>query len=156
MRGKVAVFCCAVGAHGITPAYAGKSHSATPCSPAVWDHPRVCGEKAVFDMCSCHSLGSPPRMRGKDVQPCRFGVAVRITPAYAGKSESIDIQGEIERDHPRVCGEKFFAHSFQFCLAGSPPRMRGKETLFPALTPFFRITPAYAGKSKTMHPQCEQ
>ena len=71
---------------GITPAYAGKSHSATPCSPAVWDHPRVCGEKAVFDMCSCHSLGSPPRMRGKDVQPCRFGVAVRITPAYAGKS----------------------------------------------------------------------
>ena len=87
-------------------------------------------------------------MRGKAecLTCCRF--AHGITPAYAGKSESIDIQGEIERDHPRVCGEKFFAHSFQFCLAGSPPRMRGKETLFPALTPFFRITPAYAGKSR--------
>ena len=85
MRGKVAVFCCAVGAHGITPAYAGKSHSATPCSPAVWDHPRVCGEKIMERQRPDRKGGSPPRMRGKaqDRQDPPRGVG--ITPAYAGK-----------------------------------------------------------------------
>ena len=30
---------------GITPAYAGKSHSLSGFSASIWDHPRVCGEK---------------------------------------------------------------------------------------------------------------
>ena len=115
------------------------------------DHPRVCGEKAVFDMCSCHSLGSPPRMRGKDVQPCRFGVAVRITPAYAGKSvESMDFCCLL-RDHPRVCGEKLDVAGKRKHSKGSPPRMRGKGQDFVAVDPRLGITPAYAGKSTRDH-----
>ena len=29
-----------------------------------------------------------------------------ITPAYAGKSDSINLAQGVSRDHPRVCGEK--------------------------------------------------
>ena len=45
MRGKVAMFCCAVGAHRITPAYAGKRKRKTGLRRQAQDHPRVCGEK---------------------------------------------------------------------------------------------------------------
>ena len=50
---------------GITPAYAGKRPLPSSGGTRVRDHPRVCGEKAVELILSCHSLGSPPRMRGK-------------------------------------------------------------------------------------------
>ena len=50
--------------------------------------------------------GSPPRMRGKAIGPCAGRVAVGITPAHAGKSESAPLVSMVCRDHPRVCGEK--------------------------------------------------
>ena len=126
MRGKVAVFCCAVGAHGITPAYAGKSHSATPCSPAVWDHPRVCGEKIMERQRPDRKGGSPPRMRGKDLRDLVKMPFVRITPAYAGKSKGVHHGKGFPEDHPRVCGEKRATKTLYKMKKGSPPRMRGK------------------------------
>ena len=45
MRGKEKKQAGRAVCGGITPAYAGKSQSyRQPCS-AMWDHPRVCGEK---------------------------------------------------------------------------------------------------------------
>ena len=32
----------------ITPAYAGKSRHALGIPESIWDHPRLCGEKARF------------------------------------------------------------------------------------------------------------
>ena len=66
-------------------------------------------------------------MRGKDRRNFLDFVPQRITPAYAGKS--IDTKGsdDVQRDHPRLCGEKL-------C-----------ETM--KFIPSSRITPAYAGKS---------
>ena len=86
-------------------------------------------------------------MRGKvSYVPC-FVFHVGITPAYAGKRYSlifsssptngspprmrgkatgISQAGFLARDHPRVCGEKFYMSSFQANQ--------------------MRITPAYAGK----------
>ena len=50
-------------------------------------------------------------MRGKDqiafVYRCQQG----ITPAYAGKRGEINTYEKIQRDHPRVCGEKKFCMS---------------------------------------------
>ncbi len=70
---------------GITPAYAGKRCRPPHQAPAVWDHPRVCGEKNAQGAYNSAVIGSPPRMRGKGqgVNPAAdvFG----ITPAYAGK-----------------------------------------------------------------------
>ena len=106
MRGKGSGFGCCPCRPGITPAYAGKSLLFWHFLPGRWDHPRVCGEKCPAVPLRCVLKGSPPRMRGKGVNPCNQRVAVRITPAYAGKRV---MQHPIERgdgDHPRVCGEK--------------------------------------------------
>ena len=45
VRGKAWVLADDVGCSGITPACAGKSTALFRLRQAVWDHPRVCGEK---------------------------------------------------------------------------------------------------------------
>ena len=92
-------------------------------------------------------IGSPPHGRGKGM--CAFeiiGVA-RITPAWAGKSVVVCIVPEVERDHPRMGGEK----PWNLCLfpvgAGSPPHGRGKVCSMTSPVSVLRITPAWAGKS---------
>ena len=72
----------------------------------------------------------------------------RITPAWAGKRMSFFASSELDKDHPRVGGEKFSTVFVGFLLPGSPPRGRGKvEDMRKAgLNP--RITPAWAGKSR--------
>ena len=52
----------------------------------------------------------------------------RITPAYAGKRATKEMEGLL--------------------IKGSPPHMRGKVRVLPESTPQTGITPAYAGKSK--------
>ena len=91
---------------GITPACAGKS---LPCSVRrnfPKDHPRVCGEKGLASGISAIHLGSPPRVRGKDLNLFHFSASVRITPACAGKSLMQKMLWRMNWDHPRVCGEK--------------------------------------------------
>ena len=65
MRGKAVPAALPDVTHGITPAYAGKSQSyRQPCS-AMWDHPRVCGEKSKPKPGKDRRMESPPRVRGK-------------------------------------------------------------------------------------------
>ena len=65
-------------------------------------------------------------MRGKDELHGADSTCWRITPAYAGKSidEVYNVIGY--KDHPRLCGEKYF-------LGMKSEKFNG-------------ITPAYAGK----------
>ena len=106
MRGKE----LSVSAHchicGITPAYAGKSEAVNGPGIAGKDHPRVCGEKLRCSSFGYFRLGSPPRMRGKDVKFTFDAGKLRITPAYAGKRTTRMPAAAPSRDHPRVCGEK--------------------------------------------------
>ena len=78
-----------------------------------------------------------------------------ITPAYAGKRNCGRQSRCSTSDHPRVCGEKFFAAYGAMPLSGSPPRMRGKVGALYCKSPVDGITPACAGKSthpnKTLH-----
>ena len=98
-------------------------------------------------------MGSPPRMRGKAVAIFRQLHHGRITPAYAGKRDSIPQQSSLRRDHPRVCGEKEARAWPKEQVWGSPPRMRGKARGAGVLDVVRGITPACAGKSS--HP-CRQ
>ena len=107
----------------------------------------MCGEKAVFDMCSCHSLGSPPHVRGKVACKVQAVCYEGITPACAGKRGCPHSGPGTTRDHPRVCGEKFVRNACSVIVWGSPPRMRGKDNRRKSITGKQRITPAYAGKS---------
>ena len=92
-------------------------------------------------------MGSPPRMRGKAVAIFRQLHHGRITPAYAGKRDSIPQQSSLRRDHPRVCGEKPRIFFMSIRSAGSPPRMRGKGQPLYIVVSESGITPACAGKS---------
>ena len=47
-----------------------------------------------------------------------------------------------------MCGEKAFMTFIGCVLIGSPPRVRGKEGLYPVPSFAFGITPACAGKSR--------
>ena len=85
-------------------------------------------------------------MRGKGERKCTEKIKIRITPAYAGKSNISSNKSTASWDHPRVCGEKQTCSTQNGLLQGSPPRMRGKEVEKINISSVKRITPAYAGK----------
>ena len=149
MRGKVLVYMFLFQYHGITPAYAGKSARNSAVNVSHRDHPRLCGEKQEFRAHVALPVGSPPPMRGKVLYTIRELLSSGITPAYAGKSHHVFNKCRIDKDHPRLCGEKFRIHSFITCQPGSPPPMRGKAGEAWQKNNQSRITPAYAGKSRS-------
>ena len=106
MRGKAAWYHHHIFSVGITPAYAGKSQSSQSQSVQNGDHPRICGEKRVDTLLKIAKAGSPPHMRGKERVFKEYRLSVRITPAYAGKSQRVRHRVGLYRDHPRICGEK--------------------------------------------------
>ena len=146
MRGKELLDLESLPELGITPAYAGKRAQYRLQRRCGWDHPRVCGEKPDAPRLTETRKGSPPHMRGKVLREGLREHRLRITPAYAGKSEEIDRDAEIQRDHPRICGEKVRAVLRYAPFVGSPPHMRGKGHLSAAFCGLPGITPAYAGK----------
>ena len=89
-------------------------------------------------------------MRGKERSDCSETAAFRITPAYAGKSGSLLFSVSVSGDHPRLCGEKDAVQSGDPARLGSPPPMRGKDGAITVVWEYFRITPAYAGKSEAL------
>ena len=116
--------------------------------PVVFeDHPRLCGEKPRRYQRHGQSEGSPPPMRGKAASWQNDHSKPGITPAYAGKSNTAFNHDGAAEDHPRLCGEKFWAAVMPSMLEGSPPPMRGKAQLTVFSLCAIRITPAYAGKS---------
>ena len=68
MRGKDANPVVEWAVQGITPAYAGKSSFVPALDGISQDHPRVCGEKGTAMPTEAVTMGSPPRMRGKEWQ----------------------------------------------------------------------------------------
>ena len=90
MRGKVQTAFTFLIDTGITPAYAGKSILIGYGKFFLWDHPRLCGEKQNGFPLAVGGVGSPPPMRGKEWTFQRSHGRCRITPAYAGKSNSSD------------------------------------------------------------------
>ena len=88
-------------------------------------------------------------MRGKGFRQNLRSAFPRITPAYAGKSRTFAVSCCCIQDHPRLCGEKTGDSIADMQAKGSPPPMRGKVLFFKELERDDRITPAYAGKSRT-------
>ena len=147
MRGKGSGSVPSYAFARITPAYAGKSFHRLSGLFSVRDHPRLCGEKDELDDGAKTATGSPPPMRGKGFQSGEGQFLIGITPAYAGKSHYWIPESKLEKDHPRLCGEKLHTLDLIFSLRGSPPPMRGKVHFHSDMVSRYRITPAYAGKS---------
>ena len=150
MRGKDGVNDSAQAVTGITPACAGKSSELMQKSGTSGDHPRVCGEKKRLQPTITAQPGSPPRVRGKAQDLFHVDPVRGITPAYAGKRDLvISESGDIE-DHPRVCGEKQSRQRCRMSRTGSPPRMRGKDGVNDSAQAVTGITPACAGKRRSI------
>ena len=126
MRGKVPSISRPAPASGITPACAGKS--CPPQAPTFTrqDHPRVCGEKPIFPSGAASTVGSPPRVWGKEENLAEDTLPTGITPAYAGKRPPAARWNSLAEDHPRVCGEKGLSMFWSLNHSGSPLRVRGK------------------------------
>ena len=95
VRGKVHASTTLLFMLRITPACAGKSQISPPLVEISGDHPRVCGEKNLQMALGLKAEGSPPRVRGKELEWRRLLSAGRITPACAGKSFVRNIIGII-------------------------------------------------------------
>ena len=67
MRGKDGSDCYELTGCRITPAYAGKSYLRPDSHAHDKDHPCVCGEKVQLCTVKDQQLGSPLRMRGKEL-----------------------------------------------------------------------------------------
>ena len=136
----------------ITPAHAGKTDEQIKAIREGTDHPRTCGENALFRVKKCPFCGSPPHMRGKHGAPLSQGAEVRITPAHAGKTGKERSIHRNETDHPRTCGENKGMSLSAYIIDGSPPHMRGKRSIWLNYANAMRITPAHAGKTPTILP----
>ncbi|SCQ64061.1 Hypothetical protein PFR_JS9-2_2011 [Propionibacterium freudenreichii] len=131
----------------ITPAYAGRTASRPRETCARGDHPRVCGENRRPSGSVRQMSGSPPRMRGERTLLWALLGALRITPAYAGRTIRLNQVSLRQTDHPRVCGENLRRPRTRSTPLGSPPRMRGERIKNIRKPPFSGITPAYAGRT---------
>ena len=134
----------------ITPACAGKSPPNLMSQFPTPDHPRVCGEKKQAALSDDDQMGSPPRVRGKVNADLAAFFTLRITPACAGKRLIWFHLEPAAKDHPRVCGEKLVSIFKLFKTVGSPPRVRGKVFYHTFNEFLLGITPACAGKRKTI------
>ena len=146
VRGKVVPVQRAVGIDGITPACAGKRRWRAASRSCPWDHPRMCGEKKLLQLFSSKGLGSPPHVRGKVTSGPRGPGGSGITPACAGKREVKAAEAWLNRDHPRMCGEKRGSRRRASRASGSPPHVRGKDLVLELVGEDRGITPACAGK----------
>ena len=147
VRGEVCPRKICVHRSRITPACAGRRLLVSAHASSALDHPRVCGEKFEIVEEKHYIVGSPPRVRGEVTSKSDVVSNCRITPACAGRRLCIIAASRSTRDHPRVCGEKDYAETFERFRIGSPPRVRGEDgkpcrSRAPAL-----ITPACAGRS---------
>ena len=88
----------------------------------------MCGEKRTSPLRVLRTLGSPPRMRGKEQTRSATHQLGRITPAYAGKRSEPWPTPCPAGDHPRVCREKRRNSRDPEVGQGSPPPVRGKDT----------------------------
>ena len=146
-RGKASTHSQCQRGKRITPAYAGKRENPGTASTFYRDHPRIRGEKSSSRKKIPILLGSPPHTRGKVCIAIIVYYIVRITPAYAGKRTIHAHRKGVYQDHPRIRGEKASTLCYTYKIVGSPPHTRGKVSFFITCIDFFRITPAYAGKS---------
>ena len=152
MRGKLRYNLAKVIQIRITPADAGKTIAIDMLTLADEDHPRGCGENRMSRECRLSALGSPPRMRGKLGLCMHERFEKRITPADAGKTPPTPKPARLRKDHPRGCGENDCFAISSTDVSGSPPRMRGKQSIFLHCSALLRITPADAGKTSNKLP----
>ena len=89
-------------------------------------------------------------MRGKEGHLQFFFQPLRITPAYAGKSAKRLAEITRTKDHPRLCGEKFFSNLTHRHFLWITPAYAGKSRLYCQAVPVLQDHPRLCGE-KLIH-----
>ena len=147
VRERLVSSYCLLYASGITPARAGKTLLPSACTAVGQDHPRSCGKDDGYWHVNPSLSGSPPLVRERPPRPMKGAVALRITPARAGKTlGKYSISTEYE-DHPRSCGKDTISELSICSVSGSPPLVRERRNYTLPTATSSGITPARAGKT---------
>ena len=125
-RGKRHRHVCRRIQNRLIPAWAGKTNSRPRRYLRCAAHPRVGGENCLTGALNQTPTGSSPRGRGKRVPRLRVPQALRLIPAWAGKTTSISSVSQRRWAHPRVGGENQITERACHGDRGSSPRGRGK------------------------------
>ena len=104
-RGALHAASRAPRAAGIIPAYAGSTRECPQHRTATSDHPRIRGEHPGPVNQLLAGVGSSPHTRGAQYLQLIVSPPFRISPAYAGSTESGAALARARRDHPRIRGE---------------------------------------------------
>ena len=131
----------------IIPAHAGQTQSHQRNGKEDADHPRACGANVDLGYDGGASVGSSPRMRGKQRAFIENTLKPRIIPAHAGQTDVARWSGNWRTDHPRACGANSRLLQAATTSLGSSPRMRGKQRLTSIEHFAERIIPAHAGQT---------
>ena len=107
----------------------------------------MCGKNFTCSARTKIALGSPPRVREKQLILQFINYTSRITPASAGKTFFYHVAMVDVQYRPHVCGKNFPSNFQATPVPGSLPRMREKRELEAEMTSYLGITPAYAGKT---------
>ena len=147
MRGKQRAFIENTLKPRIIPAHAGQTDVARWSGNWRTDHPRACGANSRLLQAATTSLGSSPRMRGKQRLTSIEHFAERIIPAHAGQTCGGRRGPACSADHPRACGANVGVDVSDAFGCGSSPRMRGKRLHKRHRGKPVRIIPAHAGQT---------
>ena len=122
-----------------------------PCSAA---HPRTGGENEADPYSDETLSGSSPHGRGKRDRPTPGAEELRLIPARAGKTESVNNPNSRMWAHPRTGGENAERRRGGELLGGSSPHGRGKPRRHDARSAPFGLIPARAGKTTRRRRRC--
>ena len=153
-RGKLQIGELAPPAHGLIPAWAGKTYCSMAISALTRAHPRVGGENWLLTANKPPCEGSSPRGRGKRRGSRCENPRTGLIPAWAGKTSQANAHTAAARAHPRVGGENSSRISSRDCSSGSSPRGRGKRDHDLADTNRAGLIPAWAGKTNSGGHNC--
>ena len=131
----------------LTPACAGKTRPVLRCSDRSAAHPRLRGEDFLSGSAWKLIYGSPPLARGRQRGPRDCCDRPGLTPACAGKTDTNSEGGKQNGAHPRLRGEDNAPRRLLQGPRGSPPLARGRLRADGTVMPYFRLTPACAGKT---------
>ena len=146
-RGKRVVAADMAGLSGIIPACAGETCGQRSGAGQAPDHPRLRGGNGAFLVWPTLSRGSSPLARGKPALTVSTRVIIRIIPACAGETSSLNCATRSGRDHPRLRGGNLPPLPVEVGVYGSSLLARGKQE--PRGHPLLHagIIPACAGET---------
>ena len=107
----------------------------------------MCGEHSPPMAIGAMVTGSSPHVRGAPTRPTRQPSRPGIIPACAGSTARPMRHEASPRDHPRMCGEHWYAIISNRHTTGSSPHVRGALPMCPPRPRSDGIIPACAGST---------